>query len=150
MQKPSDTYCNQRPNGSRSPWEIATPEPGCNRQGQPVHREPSGGSGRSSSSNSFGFAGVEITYFSDAQLPRSMSRHRSLQNGIFGSSNRTSLLQMGQRIVAAIELLQPNYPTPIDPVNFLGAAVRMGNGFADLPGLSNRSSGASTSAPTKS
>ena len=31
--------------------------------------------------------GVEITYFSDAQLPRSIIRQRSLQKGINGSSS---------------------------------------------------------------
>ena len=42
--------------------------------------------------------GVEITYFSDAQLPRSMSLHRSLQNGMSGSSRETGFLQIGHFI----------------------------------------------------
>ena len=39
-----------------------------------------------------------ITYFSEAQLPRSISLHRSLQNGMKGSLNLTSFLQIGHFI----------------------------------------------------
>ena len=41
--------------------------------------------------------GVEITYPPLAHLPRSMVRHRSLQNGNSGSSLSTSLRQVGHR-----------------------------------------------------
>ena len=43
------------------------------------------------------FNGVEITYPPLAHLPRSIVRHRSLQNGNSGSSFRTSLRQVGHR-----------------------------------------------------
>ncbi len=45
-----------------------------------------------------------MTYFSEAQLPRSIKRQRSLQKGILGSSKATSFLQMGQRTVAVIRV----------------------------------------------
>jgi hypothetical protein len=43
-----------------------------------------------------------MTYFSEAQLPRSIMRQRSLQNGMLGSSKATSFLQIGHRTVGAI------------------------------------------------
>ena len=46
-----------------------------------------------------------MTYFSDAQLPKSSSRHRSLQKGILGSPKGTSLPQIGHRMDAPISLL---------------------------------------------
>src|SRR5258708_16827375 len=49
------------------------------------------------SSSSSGSAGVEITYFPLAHLPRSMVRQRSLQNGKLSSPASTSLRQTGQR-----------------------------------------------------
>jgi hypothetical protein len=51
-----------------------------------------------SSSRSNGLIGVEITYFSEAQLPKSMSLQRSLQNGKSSASIRTSFLQIGHFI----------------------------------------------------
>jgi hypothetical protein len=42
--------------------------------------------------------GVETTYFSLAQLPRSMILQRSLQKGKKGESVVTSFLQMGHFI----------------------------------------------------
>src|SRR5580700_8172703 len=45
-----------------------------------------------------GSTGDEITYFSDAQLPRSMIRQRSLQKGTKGSSVWTFFRQIGHRI----------------------------------------------------
>lgn len=44
-----------------------------------------------------------MTYFSEAQLPRSMIRHRSLQNGKAAVPAATSFLQMGQRIMPVAE-----------------------------------------------
>jgi hypothetical protein len=41
--------------------------------------------------------GEEMRYSPLAHLPRSITRQRSLQNGTFGSSRGTIVLQMGQR-----------------------------------------------------
>lgn len=46
-----------------------------------------------------------MTYFSLAQLLKSIILQRSLQNGEFGSACETFLPQMGQRTAAAIFLL---------------------------------------------
>ena len=55
-------------------------------------------------------AGDEITYFSVAQLPRSMMRHRSLQNGISGSSNATGFCKWGtdRFLVIASDIVAPS------------------------------------------
>jgi hypothetical protein len=45
-----------------------------------------------------GWAGVEMTYFPLAQLPRSISRHRSLQKGASGSFRLTDRWQIGHFI----------------------------------------------------
>jgi len=50
-------------------------------------------------SASSGCTGVEITYFSLAQLPRSMILQRSLQKGKNWESGKTSFLQMGHFII---------------------------------------------------
>ncbi len=41
---------------------------------------------------------MEITYFSDAQLPKSMIRQRSLQKGMNSLSGETTFRQIGHRI----------------------------------------------------
>ena len=46
-------------------------------------------------------SGDEITYFSEAQLPRSIRRHRSLQNGDSGLPRSTGLPQIGHFNVIA-------------------------------------------------
>src|SRR5690242_10678523 len=52
----------------------------------------------SSSSSGGGLTGVETTYFPEAQLPRSITRHRSLQKGNSGALVLTGFLQIGQLI----------------------------------------------------
>jgi hypothetical protein len=49
-----------------------------------------------------GGAGDDTLYFSMAQFPRSIVRHRSLQNGKSGVPSVTSFLQIGQRIIPAL------------------------------------------------
>src|SRR4051794_39412877 len=46
-----------------------------------------------------------MEYLSVAQFPRSSSRQRSLQNGMFGSLDSTDLPQIGQRNVTGIPIL---------------------------------------------
>src|SRR3954447_1017430 len=53
-----------------------------------------------------GSADVEMTYFSEAQFPRSSRRHRSEQNGISGSSSPTALPQIGQGTRFAVLIRQ--------------------------------------------
>src|SRR5215475_2566772 len=76
----------------------------------------------SSSSESGGSdAGDEITYFSEAQLPRSMSRQRSLQNGNSGSDGCTStFLQIGH-FIRKSESAADGHPAPVR--SRLGEAV---------------------------
>lgn len=44
--------------------------------------------------------GLEITYLSETQLPKSSSLQRSLQKGMYGSPKATSFLQIGHFIRA--------------------------------------------------
>ena len=60
---------------------------------------------------------MEMTYFSEAQLPKSINRHRSLQKGISGLSKVTSFLQIGHLILGhsvsePIPWLTPGVITP--------------------------------------
>ncbi len=73
---------------------------------------------------SVGLSEAGITYSSEAQWPRSSTRHRSLQNGIFGSLNGTFLPQMGHRTLAAML-----YYRIAAAVGFEMLAPRIGKGF---------------------
>src|SRR5580658_6963446 len=65
-----------------------------------------------SPSGSSGMAGDEITYFSLAQLPRSMILQRSEQKGKNGSSAETSFLQIGHFIVLR-RVSEKHWPRPL-------------------------------------
>src|SRR6266436_4482111 len=82
MQQPSHGQGGERSGRTRRLGQVSAAKPGGDNQGQPRQS--------SSSSCTLDSKGSEITYFSMAQLPRSISRHRSLQKGISGSSNFTS------------------------------------------------------------
>jgi len=116
MQRCREKQCCGRAGRSRSPGPVAAPEKGGQPDCEPVHRrEPSGrsdvlrgskpASSNSSSPTVLRSTGVDMTYFSEAQLPRSSMRQRSLQNGMLGSSKGTSFLQIGHRTVAAITFI---------------------------------------------
>src|ERR1035438_4474765 len=64
-----------------------------------LHPYPSGCLMFHSSSCWGAISGPGITYLSVAQLPRSMRRQRSLQNGKSGLSRATAFLQIGQVII---------------------------------------------------
>src|SRR5947209_17492691 len=96
IDRDADQQSGKRSDRAWSPGEIAATEPGGKRQSDAFHRVGPSGSRFSSESSSsvLPFPGIE--YFSDAQLPKSTNRHRSLQNGMLGSLALTALPQMGQ------------------------------------------------------
>src|SRR3954453_22890201 len=94
-----------RPNCTRSDREPAATEPGGKRQSDALHRVGPSGVRLSSASSSSVFTFPGMTYLSDAQFPKSSSRQRSLQKGMFGSVASTALPQIGQRNVAARPIL---------------------------------------------
>src|SRR4051812_27158288 len=96
----TDQDGGKRSSGSRPPWEVAATKPSGKRQSDAFHRAGPSGSRFSSASSNSVLALPGMAYFPEAQLPRSSSRQRSLQNGIFGSVVSTGLPQMGQRNVA--------------------------------------------------
>src|SRR5580700_1420729 len=90
-QGPRDEECSERSRGSGPFGGVAAAEPGGEDACERLQL--------SSSSRCDKSAGVEITYFSVAQLPRSIRRQRSLQKGISGLSKVTSFLQIGHFIL---------------------------------------------------
>src|SRR5215469_10295280 len=99
-ERPGDRDRRQRAGRAWCHGGVATAEASGDETSQRFHASSSSSSGWELS------AGVEITYFSDAQLPRSMQRQRSLQKGMKGSSAFTSLLQIGHRMLCSHDVNQ--------------------------------------------
>src|SRR6185437_6038419 len=158
VQQPRDQYAGCGPCRPRTISEIPATEKCRNRKSDPRHSVSP-----DSSSSSLPFAGEEITYFSDAQLPRSIMRQRSLQKGMFGSSNGTSFLQMGHLTtgvsspdIHSSKLRPPDYARVSDERRAAGkdlgieAVGRITKGAAGFTEASGRFSPASMSSPIKS
>jgi len=103
----------------RHRWKALSRCRRLSRRHQLVSRaRPHSSSSVFSSSAPPGDSGVEITYFPDAQFPRSIVRHRSLQNGNSGSPGATSFLHAGHFITArpaARYAPAPAVPAPARP-----------------------------------
>jgi hypothetical protein len=117
-QQPGDQDARCRPGCSGSGWSIAAAEPGGQK------RMEARQSYSSSSISDRMSAGVEITYFSDAQLPKSMIRQRSQQNGNSGFSRVTSFRQMGHlKVLICISSVRKRQ---IAQLNRHRAGIRLG------------------------
>src|SRR5205085_242506 len=104
-------YCKsaQRTCGTRSLGYVPEEKTSGYDARKCAHSLSSSSPGRSS--RACGSAGLEITYFSEAQLPKSISRQRLLQNGMNSPSLWTFFLQIGH----SISISKFGEESPVEP-----------------------------------